>query len=118
MDRKKLVTALIPLAVWGILLLIPAPQGLQPNAWYYFALFAAVIVGLILEPVPGSIVGLIGIAAAAGLQLISSKPDASLKWALSGFSNGIVWLIFIAYMFGLGYEKTGLGRRIALNLVL
>jgi L-tartrate/succinate antiporter len=117
MNRKQLITALIPLAVWGILLLIPVPQGLQPNAWYYFALFAAVIVGLILEPVPGSIVGLIGIAAAAGLQLISSKPDASLKWALSGFSNGIVWLIFIAYMFGLGYEKTGLGRRIALNLV-
>jgi di/tricarboxylate transporter len=69
MNRKQLITALIPLAVWGILLLIPVPQGLQPNAWYYFALFAAVIVGLILEPVPGSIVGLIGIAAAAGLQL-------------------------------------------------
>jgi L-tartrate/succinate antiporter len=117
MDKKKLVNALIPLAVWGLLLLVPVPQGLQPHAWYYFALFAGVIVGLIFEPVPGAIIGLIGIAAAASLQLISVNPDASLKWALSGFSNGIVWLIFIAYMFGLGYEKTGLGRRIALNLV-
>ncbi len=117
MDRKQLINALIPLAVWGIILLFPVPQGLQPNAWYYFALFAAVIVGLILEPVPGSIVGLIGLAAAAALQLISSNPGASVKWALSGFSNSTVWLIFVAYMFGLGYEKTGLGRRIALNLV-
>jgi len=117
MDRKQLITALIPLAVWGLLLLIPVPQGLQPHAWYYFALFSAVIVGLILEPVPGAIVGLIGIAAAASLQLISVKPGDSIRWALSGFSNGIVWLIFIAYMFGLGYEKTGLGKRIALNLV-
>ena len=42
---------------------------------------------------------------------------ASLSWALSGFSNTTVWLIFGAFMFALGYEKTGLGRRIALLLV-
>lgn len=115
--NRKVINTLIPLAVWGIILLIPVPRGLQPVAWYYFALFSAVIVGLIFEPVPGSIVGLIGVAAAAVLQLIAKKPGDSVKWALSGFSNSTVWLIFIAYMFGLGYEKTGLGRRIALNLV-
>ena len=43
--------------------------------------------------------------------------SAALNWALSGFSNGTVWLIFGAFMFALGYEKTGLGRRIALLLV-
>jgi L-tartrate/succinate antiporter len=43
---------------------------------------------------------------------------AALAWALSGFSNGTVWLIFGAFMFALGYEKTGLGRRIALLLVV
>src|SRR5215467_4820895 len=43
--------------------------------------------------------------------------NASLSWALSGFSNSTVWLIFGAFMFALGYEKTGLGRRIALMLV-
>ena len=43
--------------------------------------------------------------------------SASLSWALSGFSNTTVWLIFGAFMFALGYEKTGLGRRIALMLV-
>ena len=38
------------------------------------------------------------------------KPaNAALTWALSGFSNGTVWLIFGAFMFALGYEKTGLG---------
>ena len=41
----------------------------------------------------------------------------ALSWALSGFSNSTVWLIFGAFMFALGYEKTGLGRRIALLLV-
>ena len=117
MNRKLLVNTLIPIAVWMILLATPIPQGLAPHAWYYFAMFAAVIVGLILEPVPGSIIGLLGISVAAALQLIGNKPSDSVKWALSGFSNSTVWLIFVAYMFGLGYEKTGLGRRIALNLV-
>ena len=40
-----------------------------------------------------------------------------LTWALSGFSNTTVWLIFCAFIFALGYEKTGLGKRIALGLV-
>ena len=43
--------------------------------------------------------------------------NAALTWALSGFSNGTVWLIFGAFMFALGYEKTGLGKRISLLLV-
>ena len=43
--------------------------------------------------------------------------NAGLTWALSGFANSTVWLIFGAFMFSLGYERTGLGRRIALSLV-
>ena len=43
--------------------------------------------------------------------------NAALTWALSGFSNTTVWLIFGAFMFALGYEKTGLGKRLALGLV-
>ncbi|PKU24755.1 anion permease [Telmatospirillum siberiense] len=105
-----------PLVVWAALLAAPAPEGLSPSAWHYFAMFAAVIVGLILEPVPGSIIGLLGVSLAAAFHLVGT-PSESVKWALSGFSNSTVWLIFVAYMFGLGYEKTGLGRRIALTLV-
>jgi L-tartrate/succinate antiporter len=117
MNKKIITTVFPPIAVWVILLAIPAPQGLAPSSWYYFAMFAAVIVGLILEPVPGSIIGLLGVSVAAAFQLVGANPSDSVKWALSGFSNSTVWLIFVAYMFGLGYEKTGLGRRIALNLV-
>jgi L-tartrate/succinate antiporter len=117
MNKNKIFSMIAPLVVWLIILAIPVPQGLAPFAWYYFAIFAAVIVGLILEPLPGSIVGLLGISATAALQLIGDKPGETAKWALSGFSNNIVWLIFVAYMFGLGYEKSGLGKRISLNLI-
>ena len=93
------------------------PGGLAPSAWTYVALFATVIVALITEPLPGPVVGILGITAAAALRLVAPTPDEALRWALSGFSHGTVWLIFVAFMFGLGYEKTGLGRRIALVLV-
>ena len=121
--------ALLPVAVTLVLALMPAPGGLPQHAWYFFAIFAGVIVGLMVEPLPGGAVGLIGVTlvavlapyalfAPAELAKPGFKPAAeALKWALSGFSNGTVWLIFGAFMFALGYEKTGLGRRIALTLV-
>ena len=118
-----------PIVVAIVIALIPAPAGLPQHAWYYFAIFAGVIVGLMFEPLPGGAIGLIGVTLVARLsdyvfyspeQLAKPgfNPDtASLSWALSGFSNSTVWLIFGAFMFALGYEKTGLGRRIALMLV-
>jgi L-tartrate/succinate antiporter len=121
--------AIIPIAVTVLLALIPAPEGLPQHAWYFFAIFAGVIVGLMFEPLPGGAIGLIGVTivtvlarfvlySPADLAKAGFKPaDAALTWALSGFSNGTVWLIFGAFMFALGYEKTGLGKRIALILV-
>ena len=109
--------ATVPLLLGAAIWLIPLPRGLTANAWSYFALCVAVIAALITEPIPGPVVGILGITAAAALLLVAPNPDESLRWALSGFSNGTVWLIFVAFMFGLGYEKTGLGRRIALSLV-
>jgi L-tartrate/succinate antiporter len=121
--------ALLPIAVAALIALLPAPEGLPQHAWYFFAIFAGVIVGLMVEPLPGGAIGLIGVTLVAILAPFVlfgpeelAKPgfkaaNASLAWALSGFSNSTVWLIFGAFMFALGYEVTGLGRRIALVLV-
>lgn len=120
---------LAPLLVSVLIAIIPTPEGLAPHAWLYFAIFLGVIVGLILEPFPGSVVAMCGIAVIAVLSpwlLFSPQQLAdpgfkytskALSWAVSGFSNSVIWLIFSAFMFGIGYEKTGLGRRIALMLV-
>ena len=112
-----LVKALVPLLVGGILAAVPAPPGLAQNAWYYFALFAAVIVGLVTEPIPAAALGLLGVVLASVLGLVSPEPARAITWALSGFSNTTIWLIFAAYMFADGYARTGLGRRIALHLI-
>jgi L-tartrate/succinate antiporter len=100
-----------------IIALLPVPKGLDLNAWYFFAIFTAVIFGLILEPIPAAAIGFLGDFLVAVLGLAGPKPADSIRWALSGFSNTTVWLIFGAFMFAMGYEKTGLGKRIALNLV-
>ncbi|CAI2097432.1 Tartrate transporter [Serratia fonticola] len=118
-----------PVIVALTLALCPAPAGLQPHAWLYFSVFLGVIVGLILEPAPGAVVAMTGLAIIAILSpwLLYSPEQlatpgfkytsSSLSWMVSGFSNSVIWLIFAAFMFGTGYEKTGLGRRIALILV-
>jgi hypothetical protein len=118
-----------PIFVALVIALIPAPAGLPQYAWYYVAIFAGVIVGLMFEPLPGGAIGLIGVALVTVLsEYVFFSPEqlaktgfsasrAALSWALSGFSNSTVWLIFGAFMFALGYDKTGLGRRIALLLV-
>lgn len=107
----------VPLLVWLVLVLIPVPQGLQQHSWWYFAMFAAVIVGVIMEPIPAAAIGLIGVTFAAVMRYVNANASQSLSWALSGFSNSVVWLIFAAFVFSIGYSKTGLGRRIALWLV-
>jgi anion transporter len=109
--------AAAPLVVWLGLASIAAPADLKPAAWHYFALFAAVIVGLILEPIPAAAIGLVGIAVAGVSRLVDQSASASMAWALSGFQDRTVWLIFGAFVFSIGYNKTGLGRRVALWLV-
>jgi L-tartrate/succinate antiporter len=121
--------AILPLAIVAAITLSPAPAGLALYAWYYFAIFAGVIAALVVEPLPSPAIGVIGVTTVTVLSpwvLFSpteiAKPDfkeaeEALRWALSGFSSSTVWLVFGAFMFALGYEKTGLGHRIALVMV-
>ena len=114
---KKTVFMLIPVLITLIVWFLPAPNGLSADAWHFMAIFLGVVVGLILEPVPAALVGLLGICLVALLGIISPKPAEGVKWALSGFSNSTIWLIFAAFMFAAGYQRTGLGKRISLVMV-
>jgi L-tartrate/succinate antiporter len=126
---KDTLRIIAPLLAAIVVALIPSPPGLAQNAWYFFAIFMAVVLGLILEALPGSAIGLIGVTITAVLApwtLFSptevsvpefNAPVRAIEWALSGFSNSTVWLAFSAFMFGTAYDRTGLGRRIALSLV-
>ncbi|MDX4050236.1 anion permease [Aliarcobacter skirrowii] len=109
---KLLIPILLALVIW----FIPAPEGLSQEAWRFFGIFLAVIIGLILEPIPAALIGFAGISLIAVLGLMGNSGE-SIKWALSGFSNTTIWLIFAAFMFAAGYKKTGLGKRISLLMI-
>jgi L-tartrate/succinate antiporter len=109
--------ALAPFIVWLVIMVVPAPAGLVANQWHYFAVFAAAITGLVFESMPVGAVGIIAVAFAAVMRYVEPDPAKSIVWALSGFSDTTVWLIFGAFVFAIGYRQTGLGRRIALHLV-
>ena len=53
--------AVLPLLLGIVIALLPAPQGLTPTAWYFFAIFCAVVLGLILEPIPAAAIGFMGV---------------------------------------------------------
>jgi len=72
---SRLLRAITPLALGAGLWLVPTPSGLSANAWSYFALFATVIVALITEPLPGPVVGILGITAAATMRLVAPAPE-------------------------------------------
>jgi L-tartrate/succinate antiporter len=114
---SPIVRAAVPLAIGVAIAVLPVPEGLTPSAWHYFALFVAVITAIVTEPMPAAALGLAGVSLAALFGLVRETPAASAQWALSGFGNTIVWLIFAAFMFTVGYAQTGLGRRVALHLV-
>src|SRR5450631_1858676 len=118
-----------PIAIAIMIALTPAPAGLGQHAWNYFALFVGVVAALVLEPLPTTAVGFVAITLTALLSRWTLFSDAELakpgfnvagetvKWAFSGFASSTVWLVGGAFMLALGYQKTGLGRRIALLLV-
>lgn len=126
---KTSLKTFAPIVAAIVAALISPPDGLAQNAWYFFAIFIAVVLGLILESLPSSAIGLIGVTTVAALapwtlfgpaELSApgfNAPARAIEWALSGFSNSTVWLAFSAFMFGTAYDRTGLGRRIALSLV-
>lgn len=109
--KTKLRDGLITIAVLLIIWFLPVPQGVKPEAWHLLAIFVATIVGFILHPIPTGAIAITAIGLSGFLKVI--KPAE----ALSGFGNTTIWLIVSAFIFALGFIKTGLGRRIAYTVM-
>ncbi len=61
LSKDNIWKLLAPLVVMGVMLLIPVPDGMPPQAWHYFAVFVAMIVGMILEPIPATAISFIAV---------------------------------------------------------
>ena len=104
---KSLRNWIIVLAIGFVIWVCPTPQGLTPNAWHLFAVFAATIAGFILQPISMGAVAFIALTFCAITGVLKTGQ------ALMGFGNGTIWLIVCAFFLSRAFIKTGFGRRIA-----
>ena len=109
--NKDLRNGLIAVVIGLILWFLPAPAGLKPQAWHLLAIFVATIIGFILQPLP------IGAIAFISLSIAGLTKTLTPAEALNGFGQSIMWLIVSAFLFALGFIKTGLGKRIAYKIM-
>lgn len=109
--QKPLVKWLIVLGCGLIVAFIPRPEGVTREAWTLLAIFAATIVGSIVQPMTGSAMVLFGVIATAVFRALP------IEKALSGYADKFVWLVLAAFFISRAMIKTGLGHRIALIFV-
>jgi DASS family divalent anion:Na+ symporter len=98
----RLATLAIAAGVWWW----PVPDGLTPEAWHLFAIFAAAIFAVITGALP--------LLTASILALALSVLTGTLapEKAYSGFANGTILLIVVAFLVARAVVKCGLGQRI------
>ncbi|MCL4402964.1 MAG: anion permease, partial [Acidobacteria bacterium] len=110
--RRRLWSAgFLVLLCAGIAFAVPRPAAIKPEGWRLLAIFVATVAGLILQPIPGGALVLVGVTLAAvwgGL---------TIQQALSGYGDPTVWLVMAAFLISRALIKTGLARRIALFFV-
>ena len=109
-NYKSLVaTVLLGLIIW----VIPPPEGVALNAWHLLAIFLATIMGIITKAASMGTMSIVAIALVAFTRVLDADAGLALSKALSGFGNGIIWLITMSFFIARGFIKTGLGTRIA-----
>ncbi|KAF6250451.1 Sodium/sulfate symporter [Scenedesmus sp. NREL 46B-D3] len=108
LQGMKLVPAAIAVA-FGCLVkfVLPSPAGITPEAWTLFSIFLSTIMGLVLQPLP------VGAWAFCSLCAVVATGALPFSKALGAMTSEVIWLIVISFFFAKGFEKTGLGERIA-----
>mmetsp|Transcript_24516 Transcript_24516/g.77159 ORF Transcript_24516/g.77159 Transcript_24516/m.77159 type:complete len:439 (-) Transcript_24516:51-1367(-) len=75
------------------------------------AIFVATICGIVTGPLPPPGVAL------CGLTLGVLTGTLTFAQGMAAFTDEVIWLVVLAFFFARGFAKTGLGDRIAFNVV-
>lgn len=101
----------ISVGVAAVTWFLPAPTGVNADAWHLLAIFLGTIVGIITKPLPLGAVAMLGLGASMVTNVLTFPA------AFSAFASEIPWLIAIAFWLSGGFIKSGLGSRIAYGIV-
>ena len=110
MNRGKLLKLLFVAAVIAVTWNLPTPAGLETDTWHLVALYLGLLFGLVTKPFSEPVITLIIL----GIMSLFVK----LNVLLSGFGNSMTWFIAVVTIICTAFVKTGLGKRIAYNLLL
>ncbi|PNW81792.1 hypothetical protein CHLRE_06g260450v5 [Chlamydomonas reinhardtii] len=104
----KIVPAAVAIGI-GLALrfVVPIPEGITAQAWSLLSIFVSTILGLVLDPLP------VGAWAFMAVTVAVATKTLTFAEAFAATTNEIIWLIVVSFFFAKGFEKTGLGERIA-----
>ena len=114
---------LAAIGVTGLVLLLPTPEGLPPEAHRMAALFAGVIVLWSTEALPIAVTSLLALALQPlfGLtSLVAGRPPttgAIFGAAVSNFMSSVFFFVLVMFAIAFAWVKTGLARRFALWMI-
>ncbi|MEQ9884942.1 DASS family sodium-coupled anion symporter [Pectobacterium zantedeschiae] len=109
---------IIILAIAAFFWQMEPPTGLNPAAWHSAVIFVATIICIVANVLPIGAIGIISITLFALTYAAGDKTaSGAIQTALSDLNSSLIWLIVVAFMIARGFIKTGLGRRIALQMI-
>jgi DASS family divalent anion:Na+ symporter len=103
--------ALLVLIFLVIAFVVPHPSTVSPASWRFFSIFIVTVLGLIIEPIPGGAVVLLGVT------LTALFGGMTISQVLSGYSDPVVWLVLTSNFIARALIKTGSARRMALSFI-
>ncbi len=110
--RSRVVRLLILVAIYAVVAhVVPRPDNVTPAGWRITGIFLATIAGLMIQPLPGAVMVILGLVM---FVLVGRLPTAEV---LSGFASPSVWLVLAAMLMSRVLRETGLARRLALLFV-
>ena len=95
-----------------IMIILPAPSGLNPVGWSVAAVVALMAIWWATESIPVAVTALIPLALFPLLGVVSFK-DAAIPYA-----NPNIYLFLGGFMLALAIERSGLHKRMALHMII
>ncbi len=109
--RRKALGLLVAVAAFVLLLLLPAPSGMPPEAWRVMAVAVLMAVLWVTEALPLAATSLVPLVAFPLLGISSTKAAAA------PYADPLIFLFLGGFVLGLGLQRWNLHRRIALAIV-
>ena len=122
-SRFTAVGLLAAIGMTGVVLVLPTPEGLPPEAHRMAALFVGVLVLWSTEALPIAVTSLLALALQPLFRLTSLVADrppttgAIFGAAVANFMSSVFFFVLVMFAIALAWVKTGLARRFALWMI-